>query len=60
MKAEIISIGTEILLGQILNTNQQWLSVQLAALGIDVYYHSTVGDNPQRLIQAIRQGLERS
>lgn len=60
MKAEIISIGTEILLGQILNTNQQWLSRQLAALGIDVYYHSTVGDNPQRLIQAIRQGLERS
>lgn len=60
MKTEIISIGTEILLGQILNTNQQWLSRQLAALGIDVYYHSTVGDNPQRLIQAIRQGLERS
>lgn len=60
MKAEIISIGTEILLGQILNTNQQWLSRQLAALGIDVYYQSTVGDNPQRLIQAIRQGLERS
>ncbi len=60
MKAEIISIGTEILLGQILNTNQEWLSRRLAALGIDVYYHSTVGDNPQRLIQAIRQGLERS
>jgi len=60
MKAEIISIGTEILLGQILNTNQQWLSRRFAALGIDVYYHSTVGDNPQRLIQAIRLGLERS
>jgi nicotinamide-nucleotide amidase len=60
MKAEIISIGTEILLGQILNTNQQWLSSRLAALGVDVYYHSTVGDNPHRLAQAIRQGLERS
>ncbi len=60
MKAEIISIGTEILLGQILNTNQQWLSVRLAGLGIDIYHHSTVGDNPQRLIEAIRQGLERS
>jgi len=60
MKAEILSIGTEILLGQILNTNQEWLSRRLAALGIDVYYHSTVGDNPRRLIQAIRQGLERS
>ncbi|MBP6943726.1 MAG: competence/damage-inducible protein A, partial [Candidatus Omnitrophica bacterium] len=49
MKAEIISIGTEILLGQILNTNQQWLSVKLAELGIGVYHHSTVGDNPERL-----------
>ena len=60
MKADIISIGTEILLGQILNTNQQWLSLKLAELGIDVYYQSTVGDNPQRLAQAIRQGLNRS
>lgn len=60
MNAEIISIGTEILLGQILNTNQQWLSLRLAELGIDVYYQSTVGDNPQRLANAIKQGLNRS
>lgn len=60
MRAEIISIGTEILLGQILNTNQQWLSLRLCELGIDVYHQSTVGDNPQRLAQAIRQGLSRS
>ncbi|MFA5339634.1 MAG: competence/damage-inducible protein A [Candidatus Omnitrophota bacterium] len=60
MKAEIISIGTEILLGQILNTNQQWLSLKLAELGVDVYYQSTVGDNPERLARAIRQGLLRS
>jgi nicotinamide-nucleotide amidase len=60
MKAEIISIGTEILLGQILNTNQQWLSLKLAELGIDVYYQSTVGDNPDRLARTIRQGLLRS
>ncbi len=60
MKAEIISIGTEILLGQILNTNQQWLSLKLAELGVDVYYQSTVGDNPGRLARAIRQGLLRS
>lgn len=60
MKAEIISIGTEILLGQILNTNQQYLSTQLAVLGIDVYYHSTVGDNPRRLREAIKNGMERS
>jgi len=60
MNAEIICIGTEILLGQILNTNQQWLSLRLSELGIDVYHQSTVGDNPQRLAQAIRQGLDRS
>lgn len=60
MRAEIISIGTEILLGQILNTNQQWLSIKLAEMGIDVYYQSTIGDNPQRLAQLIRQGLSRS
>ena len=60
MRAEIISIGTEILLGQILNTNQQWLSLRLSELGIDVYHHSTVGDNPERLARAIRQGLDRS
>lgn len=60
MKAEIIAIGTEILLGQIVNTNPQYLSQKLAKLGIDVYYQSTVGDNPQRLIEAIRQGMKRS
>lgn len=60
MKAEIIAIGTEILLGQILNTNQRYLSQKLAELGIDVYYQITVGDNPERLIQALRQGLARS
>ena len=60
MKAEIVAIGTEILLGQILNTNHQYLSQKLAELGIDVYYHSTVGDNQERLIQAINQGIERS
>ncbi len=60
MKAEIICIGTEILLGQILNTNQQWLSLKLAELGIDVYYQSAVGDNPGRLARAIKQGLLRS
>lgn len=60
MKAEIISIGTEILLGQILNTNQQWLSEKLAGIGIGVYYHSTVGDNPERLAHALETGLKRS
>ncbi|MBN1405732.1 MAG: competence/damage-inducible protein A, partial [Candidatus Omnitrophica bacterium] len=42
MKAEIIGIGTEILLGHIINTNSAYLSRQLASIGIDVYYHTTV------------------
>lgn len=60
MKAEIVAIGTEILLGQILNTNHQYLSQKLAELGIDVYYQSAVGDNPERLSEAIAQGMKRS
>ena len=49
MKAEIICVGTELLLGDIVNTNAQFLSRELAALGIDVYYQSVVGDNAARL-----------
>lgn len=60
MKAEILSIGTELLLGRIVNTNAAYLSQKLAELGIDLYYQSTVGDNPQRLIEAIRRALGRS
>ena len=46
MKAEIIAVGTELLLGQVVNTNATFLSEELASLGIEVYYHSVVGDNP--------------
>jgi len=60
MKAEIIGIGTEILLGQIVNTNSAYLSKRLAELGIDVYYHTTVGDNPLRLYASITRGLGRA
>ncbi|MCM8779022.1 MAG: competence/damage-inducible protein A [Candidatus Omnitrophica bacterium] len=60
MKAEIISIGTEILLGHILNTNASYLSQKLAELGIDVYFQSTVGDNPKRLSFLLRQALKRA
>ena len=60
MKAEIISIGTELLLGHIVNTNAAYLSGKLAGLGIDLYYQTTVGDNPQRLVQTIRKSLVRS
>lgn len=54
LKAEIISVGTELLLGQIVNTNAQYLSQGLAELGIDVYYQTVVGDNVNRLLDTIR------
>ena len=51
--AEIIAVGTELLLGNIANTNAQILSQSLSALGIDVHWHTVVGDNPQRLQEAL-------
>ena len=57
---EILSVGTEILLGDILNTNSRYLSLELAKLGISVLRHTTVGDNPERLSAALRTALERS
>lgn len=60
MKAEIIAVGTEILLGDIINTNSTYLAKELALLGIDVYYQSSVGDNENRLINAFEEGLKRS
>ena len=46
MIVELISVGTELLLGNIVNTNAQYLAKQLATLGLDCYYQTTVGDNP--------------
>lgn len=60
MNAEIIAVGTELLLGNIVNTNAQYLSERLSEAGIDVYYQSVVGDNPDRLKACFRQGLERA
>ena len=60
MKAEIICVGTELLLGDILNTNACFLARQLADLGISVYHQQVVGDNPQRLAQVVEQAMERS
>lgn len=60
MNAEILCIGTELLLGNIVNTNAAWLAQQLARLGINVYHHTVVGDNPQRLAEALRIAFERS
>ena len=52
-QAEILAVGTELLLGNIANTNAQFLSELLASVGIDVLYHTAVGDNPRRLRQAV-------
>ena len=53
VKAEIVSIGTEILLGEILDSNSQYLASRLPALGIDLYYKHTVGDNLGRLVEVL-------
>jgi len=58
--AEIVSIGTELLLGDIINTNAVFISQKLAALGINCYYHSTVGDNPERINHTLTKALLRS
>lgn len=60
MRAEIIAVGTEILLGDIVNTNAQYLSKELASLGIDVYNQSVVGDNETRLLEALENGFLKS
>lgn len=60
MNAEILAVGTELLMGQIANTNAQYLSARFADLGINVYYHSVVGDNPGRLKEVLIRALDRS
>ncbi len=60
MRVEIIGVGTEILLGQIANTNAQWISERLAEIGVDVLYHQVVGDNEERIAEAFRLALSRS
>ncbi|MEC4814543.1 MAG: competence/damage-inducible protein A [Scytonema sp. PMC 1069.18] len=60
MSAEIICVGTELLLGDILNSNSQYLAQQLAMLGIPHYYQSVVGDNPGRIKQVIEIATQRS
>ena len=60
MRAEIICVGSELLLGDILNTNAQYLSQKLAMAGVDVYYQSVVGDNTQRLTEVVQIAKGRS
>src|SRR3989440_7710056 len=60
MRAEILSCGTELLLGHITDTNATYLAQNLAALGIDLYYVSQVGDNQGRVVETLQRAWERS
>ena len=60
MQAEIVSIGTELLLGKTVNTNATYLSKKLAGLGIDLFYQTTVGDNIVRLFTVFKRAMHRS
>ena len=58
--AEILAVGTEVLLGDLVDTNTAWLSARLAALGVSVYRHVTVGDNKQRIVAALLEASSRA
>ena len=58
--AEILTIGTEILLGDLLDTNAAWISGRLAALGVSIYRHTTVGDNKKRITAALKEAASRA
>lgn len=60
MRAEIVAVGTELLIGQIANTNARWMSERLAELGIDVLHHQVVGDNERRIVEAIALAASRA
>ena len=60
MRVEIVAVGTELLLGQIADTNSQWLGERLAAVGIGSHFHQHVGDNHERIVLALRTALARS
>ena len=60
MIAEIVSVGTELLMGQVVNTDEQYIAEGLAPLGFQVFYHTTVGDNAKRLTAVVHQAVERS
>ena len=60
MKAETISIGTELLLGQIIDTNAVWIAERLSEVGVDLYFRTTVGDNVGRIVNAIQHALTRA
>jgi nicotinamide-nucleotide amidase len=59
VRAEIVAVGTELLLGQIANTNARWMSESLATIGVDVLHHQAVGDNLERIVEAMRLASSR-
>ncbi|HZM54194.1 MAG TPA: competence/damage-inducible protein A [Acidimicrobiales bacterium] len=60
MRIEIVAVGTELLLGQIADTNSKWMGEHLAAIGVASHFHQAVGDNPERIVLALRTALARS
>jgi nicotinamide-nucleotide amidase len=60
MRCEVLAVGTELLLGQVVDTNSAWIGEQLATAGVDSYYQVKVGDNQARIVACIRQALARS
>jgi nicotinamide-nucleotide amidase len=60
MRCDVVAIGTELLLGQIVDTNSSWIGSKLALAGIDSHFQTKVGDNLQRIVASIRLALERS
>lgn len=60
MNAEIVGVGTELLLGQIANTNARYISEALAGIGVDVYFHTVVGDNEERIVAVLSAAAARS
>jgi len=60
MRADVLAIGTELLLGQIVDTNSAWIGEQLATIGVDTYDHRKVGDNLERMVAALRDLLRKA
>ena len=57
MNAEIVAIGSELLLGQVVDTNSAWMAQRLAGQGINLFYKTVVGDNPNRILEVITQSI---
>lgn len=60
MRCEIVAVGTEILLGQIVDTNSAWIAERLAEAGVDCHFQTVVGDNPERMLEVLASALERA